>query len=257
MENQATLPLLETVNLSKHFGGLAAVDRVSIVVDKGTISSLIGPNGAGKTTFFNVLCGLVEPNSGHVKFKGKDITGLPFHRVVRLGIGRSFQRTQIFRELTVFENVRVAAQSLQHDRLSPFSVPKASDKSHERAYKALGFVGLTDRAKDMADVLSHGEQRALDVAIALATEPSLLLLDEPTSGMSSAEVTTMTSLIRKLRDDLGITVLLVEHNMNLIMSISDVVTVLHQGRLLARGLPEEIKGNQEVVQAYLGTSVDA
>lgn len=251
------MALLETVNLSKHFGGLAAVDRVNLTVDEGSVASLIGPNGAGKTTFFNVLCGLVQPDNGHVRFKGKDITAFPFHKIIRLGIGRSFQRTQIFRELTVFENVRVAAQSLQQNRLSPFWVPKASDKSHENASKALDFVELTGRAQERADVLSHGEQRALDVAIALATEPSLLLLDEPTSGMSSAEVTTMTSLIRRLRDNLGITVLLVEHNMNLIMSISDVVNVLHQGRLLARGLPEEIKGNKEVVQAYLGTSANA
>lgn len=248
------MAILETEELTKRFGGLVAVDHVSLTVGEGAIHSLIGPNGAGKTTLFNLLCGLMESDVGKVTYKGQEITGLPFHKITRQGIGRSFQRTQIFPDLTTFENVRVAAQTAQQDRLSPFRAPRTSDLSFERAHRALDVVGLTGRADEKADVLSHGEQRALDVGIALATGPSLLLLDEPTSGMSVGEVATMTDLVNRLRTDLGVTILLVEHNVNLVMTLSDVITVLHQGRVLAEGSPEEIRGNQAVTEAYLGTN---
>lgn len=248
------MAILETEELTKRFGGLVAVDQVSLTVEDGSIHSLIGPNGAGKTTLFNLLCGLMKSDAGKVKYKGSDVTGLPFHQIIRQGIGRSFQRTQIFPGLTTFENVRVAAQTAQRDRLSPFRTPKASDPSFKAAHRVLDVVGLASRAEEKADVLSHGEQRALDVAIALATGPSLLLLDEPTSGMSAVEVATMTNLVNTLRTDLGITILLVEHNVNLVMNISDVITVLHLGRVLAHGSPEAIRGSNEVAEAYLGTS---
>ena len=251
------MPILKTEELTKRFGGLLAVDEVNLTVEEGTIHSIIGPNGAGKTTFFNLLCGLIEPDSGSVTYRGTDITGMPFHRVARHGIGRSFQRTQIFADLTTLENVRVAAQTIQKDRLNPFRVPKATDQSYENSYRVLDFVGLSDRADEKSDVLSHGEQRALDVGIALATAPSLLLLDEPTSGMSASEVDGMTGLVNRLRTELGITILLIEHNVNLVMNISDLITVLHVGQVIAQGPPEEIRMSKEVSEAYLGTSEDA
>ena len=245
--------ILEARALTKRFGGLVAVDDVDLIVNRNTIHSLIGPNGAGKTTLFNLLCGLVASDSGTVTFKGREITVLPFHKIALQGIGRSFQRTQVFSDLTTFENVRVAAQTRQAHRLSPFRVPRPSDPGSETAHRALEIVGLSERADVMADILSHGEQRALDVAIALATGPSLLLLDEPTSGLSVGEVAAMTDLVNRLRNELGVTVLLVEHNVNLVMTISDVITVLHQGRVLAEGSPNAIRGSRAVAEAYLGT----
>ena len=245
--------ILEARALTKRFGGLVAVDDVDLIVNRNTIHSLIGPNGAGKTTLFNLLCGLVASDSGTVTFKGREITVLPFHKITRQGIGRSFQRTQVFSDLTTFENVRVAAQTRQAHRLSPIRVPRRADPGSETAHRALEIVGLSERADVKADILSHGEQRALDVAIALATGPSLLLLDEPTSGLSVGEVAAMTDLVNRLRNDLGVTVLLVEHNVNLVMTISDVITVLHQGRVLAEGSPNAIRGSRAVAEAYLGT----
>ena len=247
------MAILHTQALSKHFGGLVAVDRVDLSVEEGSIHALIGPNGAGKTTLFNLLCGLMHSDAGSVRYRGEDVTGLSFHEVARKGIGRSFQRTQIFPNLSTFENVRIGAQSKQPDRLNPFRAPRSTDPSFEGARRALDVVGLAARADVPADVLSHGEQRALDVGIAIATEPSLLLLDEPTSGMSAGEVTTMTDLVNRLRTELGVTILLVEHNVNLVMTISDVITVLHQGSVLTEGPPEAIRGNAQVAEAYLGT----
>ena len=239
--------------LTKRFGGLVAVDGVDLRVEPNTVHSLIGPNGAGKTTLFNLLCGLMASDGGSVTFEGREIGVLPFHKITLEGIGRSFQRTQVFPDLTTFENVRVAAQTRQPRRLSPFRVPRASDAGSESALRALEIVRLSHRAAVKADILSHGEQRALDVAIALATGPRLLLLDEPTSGLSVGEVAAMTELVNRLRSELGVTVLLVEHNVNLVMNISDMITVLHQGRVLAQGSPDEIRGSRAVAEAYLGT----
>ena len=248
-----TEAILEARALTKRFGGLVAVDDVDLLVRRNTVHSLIGPNGAGKTTLFNLLCGLMASDGGTVTFEGRDIGVLPFHKITLEGIGRSFQRTQVFPDLTTFENVRVAAQTRQPRRLSPFRVPRGSDAGSETALRALEIVGLANRATERADILSHGEQRALDVAIALATQPRLLLLDEPTSGLSVGEVATMTDLVNRLRSELGMTVLLVEHNVNLVMNISDVITVLHQGRVLAEGSPEAIRSSRAVAEAYLGT----
>ena len=249
-----TEAILEARALTKRFGGLLAVDGVDLRVKCNTVHSLIGSNGAGKTTLFNLLCGLMAADSGTVMFEGREIGILPFHKIVLSGIGRSFQRTQVFPNLTTFENVRVAAQTRQPRRLSPFRVPSASDPGSDTARRALKIVCLSHRAAVRAEILSHGEQRALDVAIALATEPRLLLLDEPTSGLSVGEVAMMTNLVNRLRNELEMTVLLVEHNVNLVMNISDVITVLHQGRVLAEGSPDTIRGSRAVAEAYLGTN---
>lgn len=249
--------ILEARNITKKYGAMAAVDKVSLSVREGTIHSVIGPNGAGKTTFFNVLSRVTPTASGTIVFRGADITHVPLHRVASLGIGRSFQRTQVFPELTTFENVRLAAQSRGSRRLHPFRFPRSGDENNQVTRQVLDTVGLTARAKTNAAVLSHGEQRALDVAMALASKPALLLLDEPTAGMSASEVSTMTHLITRLRNEYGVTILLVEHNINLVMSISEVITVFHRGKVLAEDAPEAIRANPAVRTAYLGGAVDA
>jgi branched-chain amino acid transport system ATP-binding protein len=245
--------ILETRDVSKHYDAVVAVDGVSFSVERGTIHSIIGPNGAGKTTFFNLLTGLSAATSGTVIFDGKEITHLPFHRVARLGIGRSFQRTQVFPELSVLENVRLASQSVHSRRLNPFVLPRKGDAAHRRAMAVLESVGLDGKAREKATLLSHGDLRALDVGIALALEPVLLLLDEPTAGMSPSEVHATTALIARLRDELNVTILIVEHNMNVVMSISDMITVFHQGRVLAEDVPASIKSHEGVRAAYIGS----
>lgn len=249
--------ILEAFNITKRYGALAAVDEVSLSVREGTIHSVIGPNGAGKTTFFNVLSRVSPTTSGKIVFRGSDITNVPLHQVASLGIGRSFQQTQVFPELTTFENVRLAAQSQGSRRLHPFRFPRSGDENDQVAHEILDTVGISERATINAGLLSHGEQRALDVAMALASKPALLLLDEPTAGMSASEVSTMTSLITRLRHEYGITILLVEHNINLVMSISDLITVFHRGSVLAEDAPDAIRVNPAVRTAYLGGSVDA
>jgi branched-chain amino acid transport system ATP-binding protein len=246
---------LETRNVSKHYGAVVAVDNVTFRVRQGRIHSIIGPNGAGKTTFFNLLTGLAPATSGSVTFRGRDITKLPFHRMAGIGIGRAFQRTQVFPELSVLENVRLACQSVGRHRLNPFVLPRRGSAAVVAARDVLGSVALHDKADEKAAVLSHGDLRALDVAIALALKPSMLLLDEPTAGMSPPEVHATTGLITRLRDELEITILLVEHNMNLVMSISDVITVFHRGQILAEDTPERIKSHEGVRAAYIGSQI--
>jgi branched-chain amino acid transport system ATP-binding protein len=249
--------ILQTQELTKHYEALVAVNKVTLSVEEGAIHSIIGPNGAGKTTFFNLLCGLTPSTSGRVFFRGQEITRLPLHRVAGVGIGRSFQVTQVFPELPVIENLRLAAQSVRSRRLNPFRLPNGTDRNHSAAFRVLEAVGLTERASDKAAILSHGELRALDIGIALALEPALLLLDEPTSGMSPPEVHSITELITRLRETRGITILLVEHNMNLVMAISDLITVFHRGRVLAEDVPESIRTHEAVRAAYMGSEIGA
>ncbi len=244
--------ILETHNLRKEFGGLAAVDGVSIKVRAGTLHSIIGPNGAGKTTFFNLLSGNLEPTSGRVIFKGKDITHLPVHRSIHLGIGRSFQITNIFPNLTVLENVRLACQALGGDNFRLFWHYRRFPRYEERAWQVIREVGLEERALMLARTLPHGDQRKLELGIILAPDPELLLLDEPTAGMASEQVPELIALIQKIQESGGKTVMLVEHNMNVVMRVSDAITVMHQGQVLAEGPPVEIAGNKEVQKAYLG-----
>jgi len=242
---------LETKNLSKYFGGLKAVDRVDFQVKEGQLKSIIGPNGAGKTTFFNLLCGLYPPTSGKIYFLGNDITDKKMNHISQVGITKTFQITHIFPRLTVFENVRISAQS----RKTSFNFWKKADdfsEINERTMEILEKVKLSDRKERLASTLSHGDRKYLEIGIALSTNPRLLLLDEPTAGMSPAETVLAMKLIRDLRDQLNLTILLVEHDMNVVMNISDEVVCLNEGQVLACGSPKEISGNETVQRVYLG-----
>ncbi len=242
------MPLLETRRLTRAFGGLMAVTNVHFAVESGEIRAVIGPNGAGKTTFFNMIAGDLPPTAGQVIFKGRDITALPPHRRSRLGIGRSYQITNIFPDLTVLENVRVAAQT----RRTTFRFWQDADHLDgvvPRAERLLASVGLADKALLPARTLAHGEQRHLEVAIALATDPELLLLDEPTAGMSPEERGQTAGMIKRVAADL--TVILVEHDMDVVMGISDRITVFHHGEILAEGTPAAIRADADVQRVYL------
>jgi branched-chain amino acid transport system ATP-binding protein len=243
--------LLRTEQLTRAFGSLLAVDRVNVSVRRGELRSIIGPNGAGKTTFFRLISGEMRPSSGRIWFDGREITGLPQHQVARLGVAKSYQITNVFPHLTVLENVRVAVQG--HARAYDFW----SKASHlrdvrRRAESLLERIGLGRKAAQLAAHLSHGEKRHLEIGIALATDPALLLLDEPTAGMSPEETDETMRLIRELAT--GRTVILVEHKMKVVMRISDHITVLHQGQVLAEGSPDEIRANTLVQQTYLGAT---
>ena len=243
--------LLRTEKLTRSYGSLLAVDRVNVVVRQGELRSIIGPNGAGKTTFFRLISGEVGPTSGRIWFRGRDVTGLAQHVMARLGVGKSYQITNIFPHLSVLENVRVAVQG--HARSFDFwSRAERLAPVRERAVDLLRTVGLAGKAERLAAHLSHGEKRHLELAIALAADPVLLLLDEPTAGMSPEETDETIVLIRELAA--GRTIVLVEHKMKLVMKISDRITVLHQGQVLADGTPEEIRANELVQRTYLGVS---
>jgi branched-chain amino acid transport system ATP-binding protein len=243
--------LLETEDLTRAYGSLLAVNRANVAIHAGELRSIIGPNGAGKTTFFKLISGEVTPTSGRIRFKGQDIAGLSQHEVCRLGIAKSYQITNIFPHLSVLENVRVAAQGYARS----FDFWSRADRLTEvrdRALAILQTIGLAGRAQQLAAHLSHGEKRHLEIAIALAAEPVLLLLDEPTAGMSPEETDETMRLIRDLAAQR--TVVLVEHKMKLVMNISDRITVFHQGQVLAEGTPEAIRANELVQQTYLGAS---
>jgi branched-chain amino acid transport system ATP-binding protein len=242
--------------LRKEFGALAAVANVSIKVRPHTIHSIIGPNGAGKTTFFNLLSGNLDPTSGKVFFRGRDITRLPLHRTAHLGIGRSFQITNIFPNLTVLENIRLACQALGSGNFSMFRSHRAYREHEERAWAVIRQVGLEKEALQAARMLPHGGQRKLELGIILAADPEVLLLDEPTAGMAAEQVPELMELIRDVHRSGDKTIMLVEHNMNVVMSISDYITVMHQGQVLAEGTPDEIAANEVVQSAYLGGLYD-
>ena len=248
--------ILETKNLRREFGALVAVADVSVLVQAGSFHSIIGPNGAGKTTFFNLLSGNLKPTSGQVVFKGNDITKLPLHKTAHLGIGRSFQITNIFPSLTVMENIRLAAQALGKDNFKFFRGAGAFRRYEERAEVVLEQVGLSDRAYAAANTLPHGDQRKLELGMILAPDPEVLLLDEPTAGMASEQVPELMSLIREIQANGDKTIMLVEHNMNVVMNVSDTITVMHYGEVLAEGTPAEISANETVQQAYLGALYD-
>ncbi len=242
--------VLLTEALTVRFGGVTALDRVDLAVTRGEMRAIIGPNGAGKSTLFNAMTGVIRPTSGRILFRGEDIAGLPPDAISRRAIARSYQITNIFPGATVLENVRIAAQSRHH----PWSLHR-----HHRAYRdvvdraaaILDAVGLGGKEEELAANLSHGEQRTLEIGIALATEPALLCLDEPTAGMSAAETQTTVGLIRRIAADL--TILIVEHDMEVVMGLADRITVLHQGRILAEGPPAQIQGDPRVVDVYLKT----
>jgi branched-chain amino acid transport system ATP-binding protein len=244
--------LLETRQLSKHFGGLQAVAGVNLTVQAGQLHAIIGPNGAGKTTLFNLLSGVLKPTHGQVLLRGRDITAFPPHRRAHLGIGRSYQITNIFPSLTVLENVRLAAQALGQDNFRLLTPASEFKRYEEQARAALEETGLSRLALAPALSLPHGDQRKLELAILLAQDPSLLLLDEPTSGLAGELVPEFMALVDRIRKTRAKTVVLVEHNMNIVMSLSDRISVMHLGQLLAEGTPGEIAADPAVQKAYLG-----
>ena len=241
--------ILRTEGLTKRFGGFTALDGVSAGFQAGTLTGVIGPNGAGKSTLFNLLTGAFPPSAGRIWWDGQDITGTPQHHYAALGIAKSFQITNVFPSLTALENVRVAAQALV-SRYDPWRPRARLAALVDEARALLGTVGLQQRAGTVAGTLAHGEQRALELAMALAARPRLLLLDEPTAGMSPEETRDVMDLILRLAQDR--TVILVEHKMRLVMGVCQRLLVLHQGVLLAEGTPDDIRGNDEVKRVYLG-----
>lgn len=245
-------PILEARNLRKEFGGLVAVEDVSIAVEEHSLHSIIGPNGAGKTTLFNMISGVLRPTRGSVIFKGHDITHIPVHRIAHEGIGRSFQVTNIFATLTVLENIRLSAQAMGKDSLRFLRSAESFKGYSSKAEEIIDLVGLNGKELALGLNLSHGEKRKLELAIMLASEPSLLLLDEPTAGMSSEQVPALLEIISKIRGLGTKTIVLVEHRMDMVMSISDRITVMHLGNVLAEGTPREISNTQSVQDAYLG-----
>ena len=245
-----TEPILQVRGLSKHFGGLAAVDDVSFDVKVGELHAVIGPNGAGKTTLINMLSGDLSPSAGSVLFRGIEMAQLAPERRSRLGVGRSYQKVNIFPAFSVLENCRVAAQSREPRPLNWLRDAMSYDKVLENARQALSAVGLGNRAAVMAATLSHGEQRQLEIAMSLATDPKLLLLDEPLAGMGAEETLNMVKLIGELTKNHAI--LLVEHDMDAVFRLAQVLTVMVNGKILATGAPETIRANREVQRAYLG-----
>jgi branched-chain amino acid transport system ATP-binding protein len=246
------MPILETKNLSKSFGALQAVSNVSLQMEEGSLTSVIGPNGAGKTTLFNLISGRYVPNSGAVLLKGENIAGLPPHVLVRKGMGRSFQITNIFPELTVLTNVCVALTASSGRSYDCLHALKSSREILGEASAIVESVGLSEYTEYRGSALSHGDRKLLEFAMVLAMKPIIMLLDEPTAGMNQEETNNTVRLIREISRERNITVLLTEHDIDLVFSISDRIAVLNQGRLIAEGTPAEIRANDLVKKAYLG-----
>ncbi|GIX49376.1 MAG: ABC transporter ATP-binding protein [Candidatus Tectimicrobiota bacterium] len=242
--------ILRTVGLKKHFGGVQAVDGVDLEVPRGEFRAIIGPNGAGKTTLFNVITGDLRCDGGRVYFNGHDISRLPPHEISRYGISRTFQITSIFRRLSVLENVQTAL--LTHRRRHYDLLTPARPLFREEALALLARVGLEQEAARPSGVLSHGDQRRLELAIALASRPQLLMLDEPTAGMAPRERREIMELVARIGEEEGLTLLFTEHDMDIVFRVATRITVLHQGQVIAEGTPEEVRANAEVQRIYLG-----
>jgi branched-chain amino acid transport system ATP-binding protein len=244
------MSILELTNVGKSFGGLRVLSGITFAIEEGKITSVIGPNGAGKTTLFNVITGLHGPDAGNIRFEDADITGWAPYRITMAGLARSFQITNIFPRLTVIENLILSAQTVSKKRWTIFAAAERLKDVEEHSYEVLDRVGLTPWAKTLAGQLSHGDQRRLEIAMALATKPRLVLLDEPTSGMSLFESNATMELIRSLREE--VTILLIEHHMDLVMNLSDTIIVLNFGQKIAEGSPDAVECDAEVQRVYLG-----
>ncbi|MEQ8346848.1 MAG: ABC transporter ATP-binding protein [Sneathiellaceae bacterium] len=248
-------PVLLVEGLQKRFGGLQALGGVDLAVQPREIRAIIGPNGAGKSTFFNTLTGLLQPDAGRVLFEGRDITGRPPHILTRLGIARTFQITSIFPDLTVLQNVQVALAGYRGETWRMWR--PAARSGVERSNSMLELVGLAQQGGRPAGTLAHGDQKRLELAIALAGEPRLLLLDEPTAGMTAQERLEAINLVHRVAVELGLTVVFTEHDMAVVFAVATRICVLHQGRLLADGTPEEVRADRQVQEVYLGDSLEA
>jgi branched-chain amino acid transport system ATP-binding protein len=257
-----TKPVLLADNISVKFGGLVAVDDVSFDIPTGGVVSLIGPNGAGKTTFFNVLTGLYKPTSGTVTFDDKNITAKPPHKIAQAGVARTFQNIRLFGLMTAEENVMVAMHSHLKSGIISTILGTKKQRTEEReskktARELLEFVGIGNTADQFARNLSYGDQRRLEVARALALKPKVLLLDEPTAGMNPQESKTFVDFVYRVRDEKDVSILLIEHDMSVVMKVSERITVLDRGQKIAEGTPAEIKSNKRVIEAYLGKSTES
>jgi len=249
--------LIKLEQISKHFGGIHALKNVSLQVHEGEILGLIGPNGAGKTTLFNILTGLYTPSSGNIEFKNCSMLGMKPHQVLKQGIARTFQNIRLFANMTALENVMVGRHARTRAGVIGAVLRNAATRAEEaaigtRAHELLEWVGIAEHAHALAKHLSYGDQRRLEIARALATDPQVLALDEPAAGMNPVERDTLKQLIRRLRDQLGLTVLVIEHDVKLIMSLCERIAVLDFGELIAQGTPDEVRHDQRVITAYLG-----
>jgi len=242
--------VLEVTGISKSFSGFRAVSDVDLTVETGQIAAVIGPNGAGKSTLFNLITGHLRPDSGSVRLDQRDITGAPPHKICRMGIGRSFQRTNIFTKLTVFENLQ-AAFLVHHGRGRDFW-SRARALYRDETERLLGSIGLVEQRDTIAGTLSYGNQKQLELGLALASDPELLLLDEPTAGMSATETHDTIRLIERIAGERSLTLLFTEHDMDVVFQIAQKITVLHQGRVIANGVPHEVRADPEVRRVYLG-----
>jgi len=246
------LGFLQVNSITKSFGGLRALHEVRLSVAKGEIRAIIGPNGAGKSTLFNVMTGLLSPDSGEVVFNGERISGLPPHRIIRKGIGRSFQITNIFPRMSVFENVQVALFAHHRKCCNAFAAARSFGAIGDEVIAILDQVGLAEKCDSPASILSHGDQKRLEIAISLASRPTLLMLDEPTAGMSRFESRETVALLKQISKEQGLTLVFTEHDMDIVFDISEKIVVLQQGMVIADGTPVEIRANPEVRKAYLG-----